>query len=158
MIQLKPSNNENVFCEATITAFNWKDAISGVRVSPGSAEKSVRRGEQPANKWSFNRTFSQQHLHQNLSESDDLRQSYSMPSQCRCLKLGVQYCCTLIRSAVFTCIGALGNPSRTGPLARKYLPGFPYTWSLRRLRQKISSIFAPLSATIPAQHSTRTAL
>ena len=30
-------------------------------------------------------------------------------------------------SAVFTCIGALGNPSRTGPLARKYLPGFPYS-------------------------------
>ena len=28
-------------------------------------------------------------------------------------------------------------PSRTGPLARKYLPGFPYSWSLRRLRQKI---------------------
>ena len=29
------------------------------------------------------------------------------------------------RSAVFTCIGALGTRSRTGPLARKYLPGFP---------------------------------
>jgi len=28
---------------------------------------------------------------------------------------------------VFTCIGALGTPSRTGPLARKYLPGFPYS-------------------------------
>ena len=28
-------------------------------------------------------------------------------------------------SSVFTCIGALGTPSRTGPLARKYLPGFP---------------------------------
>ena len=28
-------------------------------------------------------------------------------------------------SAVFTCIGTLGTPSRTGPLARKYLPGFP---------------------------------
>jgi len=27
-------------------------------------------------------------------------------------------------SAVFTCIGALGTPSRTGPLARKYSPGF----------------------------------
>ena len=24
-------------------------------------------------------------------------------------------------------IGALGTPSRTGPLARKYLPGFPYS-------------------------------
>ena len=31
-------------------------------------------------------------------------------------------------SAVFTCIGALGTPSRTGPLARKYLPGFPYSY------------------------------
>jgi len=30
-------------------------------------------------------------------------------------------------SAVFTCIGALDTPSRTGPLARKYLPGFPYS-------------------------------
>jgi len=44
-------------------------------------------------------------------------------------------------SAVFTCIGALGTPSRTGALARKYLPGFPYSWSLRILRQKISSIY-----------------
>ena len=44
-------------------------------------------------------------------------------------------------STVFTCIGALGTPSRTGPLARKYLPGFPYSWSLRRLRQKISGIY-----------------
>jgi len=30
-------------------------------------------------------------------------------------------------SSVFTYIGALGTPSRTGPLARKYLPGFPYS-------------------------------
>jgi len=31
-------------------------------------------------------------------------------------------------SSAFTCIGALGTPpSRTGPLARKYLPGFPYS-------------------------------
>ena len=44
-------------------------------------------------------------------------------------------------SAVFTCTGALGTPNRTGPLARKYLPGFPYSWSLGRLRQKISSIY-----------------
>ena len=31
-------------------------------------------------------------------------------------------------------VGALGSghPSRTGPLARKYLPGFPYSRSLRR--------------------------
>jgi len=28
---------------------------------------------------------------------------------------------------VFTCIGALGTPSRTGPLARKYLLRFPYS-------------------------------
>jgi len=28
-------------------------------------------------------------------------------------------------SSVFTCIGALGTANRTGPLARKYLPGFP---------------------------------
>ena len=35
-------------------------------------------------------------------------------------------------SSVCTCIGALGTPSRTGPLARKYLPGFPYSWSSRR--------------------------
>jgi len=30
----------------------------------------------------------------------------------------------LLISSVFTCTGALGTPSRTGPLARKYLPGF----------------------------------
>jgi len=35
--------------------------------------------------------------------------------------------CLSVGSAVFTCIGALGTPSRTGPLARKYLPGFPYS-------------------------------
>ena len=28
-------------------------------------------------------------------------------------------------SSVFTCIGALGTPNRTGSLARKYLPVFP---------------------------------
>ena len=57
-------------------------------------------------------------------------------------------------SAVFTCIGALGNPSRTGPLARKYLQGFPYSWSLRRVRQKISSIFCTVICNYPsaAQH------
>jgi len=34
----------------------------------------------------------------------------------------------LVSSSVFTCIAALGTtPSRTGPLARKYLPGFPYS-------------------------------
>ena len=32
-----------------------------------------------------------------------------------------------IHSSVFTCIGALGTPSPTGPLPRKYLPGFPYS-------------------------------
>jgi len=31
----------------------------------------------------------------------------------------------LVTSSVFTCIGALGTPSQTGPLARKYLPRFP---------------------------------
>jgi len=31
-------------------------------------------------------------------------------------------------SAVFTCIGTLGTPSRTWPLARKYWPGVPYQW------------------------------
>jgi len=30
-------------------------------------------------------------------------------------------------SSVFTCNGAVGTPSRTGPLARKYLAGFPYS-------------------------------
>jgi len=53
-------------------------------------------------------------------------------------------------SAVFTCIGALGTPSRTGPLARKYLPGFPYSWSLRRLRQKISSICCTVICNYPS--------
>ena len=33
-----------------------------------------------------------------------------------------------VPSDVFTCIGALGTPlSRTGPFARKYLPGFPFS-------------------------------
>ena len=58
----------------------------------------------------------------------------------------------VVDSAVFTSIAALGTSSRTGPLARKYLPSFPYIWSLRRLRQKISSIYCILYATIPAQH------
>ena len=54
---------------------------------------------------------------------------------------------TKVCSAVFNCIGALGTPSQTGPLARKYLPGFRYSWSLRRLRQKIGSIYCTV---IPA--------
>jgi len=53
-------------------------------------------------------------------------------------------------SAVFTCIGALGTPNRTGPLTRKYLPGFPYSWSLRRLRQKISSIYCTVICNYPS--------
>ena len=53
-------------------------------------------------------------------------------------------------SAVFTCIGALGTPSRTGPLARKYLPGFPYSWSLRRLRQNTSSIYCTAICNYPS--------
>ena len=32
-----------------------------------------------------------------------------------------------VASSVFTCIGALGTPSRTETFARKYLPGFPYS-------------------------------
>jgi len=30
-------------------------------------------------------------------------------------------------SSVFTCTGAMGTPTRTGPRARKYFPGFPYS-------------------------------
>jgi len=49
---------------------------------------------------------------------------------------------------------ALGHwappPNRTGPLARKYLPGFPYSWSLRRLRQKISSIYCTVICNYPS--------
>ena len=41
-------------------------------------------------------------------------------------------------------------PNRTGPLARKYLPGFPYSWSLRRLRQKISSIYCTVICYYPS--------
>jgi len=64
----------------------------------------------------------------------------------------------VILSAVFTCIGALGTPSRTGPLVRKYLPGFPNSWSLRRLRQKISSIYCTVICNYPcaAQEQTFT--
>ena len=53
-------------------------------------------------------------------------------------------------SAVFTCIGALDTPSRTGPLARKYLPGFPYSCALRRLRRKISSIYCTVICNYPS--------
>jgi len=53
-------------------------------------------------------------------------------------------------SAVFTCIGALGTPSRTGPLARKYLLSFPYSLSLRRLRQKISNIYCTVICNYPS--------
>ena len=49
-----------------------------------------------------------------------------------------------------TCIGALGTHSRTGPLARTYLPGFPYSCSLRRLRQKISSIYCTVICNYPS--------
>jgi len=34
-----------------------------------------------------------------------------------------------------------GHPQPNGALARKYLPGFPFSWSLQRLRQKTSSIY-----------------
>jgi len=40
---------------------------------------------------------------------------------------GQRKICSPRLSSIFTCIGALGTPSRTGPLARKYLPGFPYS-------------------------------
>jgi len=33
---------------------------------------------------------------------------------------------------------------------RKYLPGFPYSWSLRRLRQKISSIYCTVVCNYPS--------
>jgi len=39
---------------------------------------------------------------------------------------------------------------RTGPLATKYLPGFPYSWSLRRFRQKISSINCTVICNYPS--------
>ena len=44
-------------------------------------------------------------------------------------------------NAVCTCIAGHGHRSWTGPLGRNYLPGFPYMWSLRKLRQKINSIY-----------------
>ena len=47
-------------------------------------------------------------------------------------------------------LGPWAPPSRTGPLARKYLPGFPYSWSLRRLRQKISSIYCTVICNYPS--------
>jgi len=47
-------------------------------------------------------------------------------------------------------LGPWALPSRTEPLARKYLPGFPYSWSLRRLRQKISSIYCTIICTYPS--------
>jgi len=46
--------------------------------------------------------------------------------------------------------GPWAPPSRTGPLARKCLPGFPYSWSLRRLRQKISSIYCTVICNYPS--------
>jgi len=58
-------------------------------------------------------------------------------------------------SAVFTCIWSLGTPSGTGPLTRKYLPGFPYSWSLRRLRQKISSIYCTVIFNYPSAAQKR---
>ena len=60
------------------------------------------------------------------------------------------YTAVSLYSAVFTCIGALGTPSRTGPLARKYLPGIPFSWTLRRLRQKISGIYCTVICNYPS--------
>ena len=63
------------------------------------------------------------------SSFDDNAMSYKPPVFANDVKL--RGSCLLDRmppgSAVFTCTGALGTPSRTGPLARKYLPGFPYS-------------------------------
>ena len=47
-------------------------------------------------------------------------------------------------------LGSWAPRSRTGPLARKYLPDFPYSWSLRRLRQKISSIYCTVICNYPS--------
>ena len=56
-----------------------------------------------------------------ISESASLNCPASLPSY-------AQVICSPVYSAVFTCIGALVTPpSRTGPLARKYLPCFPYS-------------------------------
>ena len=58
----------------------------------------------------------------------------------------------LLAVASLPALGPWAPPSRTGPLARKYLPGFPYSWSLQRFRQKLAAFIAPLHATITAQH------
>ena len=47
-------------------------------------------------------------------------------------------------------LGSWAPRSWTGPLARKYLPGFPYSLSLRRLRQKISSIYCTVICNYPS--------
>ena len=47
-------------------------------------------------------------------------------------------------------LGPWAPISRTGPLASKYLPGFPYSWSFRRLRQKISSIYCTVICNYPS--------
>ena len=81
----------------------------------------------------------------------NLQQSGRLQQGTKCTN---EFPVALGNSAVFTCIGALSNPSRTGPLARKYLQGFPYCWSLRRLRQKSRSIFCTVICNYPsaAQH------
>ena len=57
---------------------------------------------------------------------------------------------TQYSSAVFTCIGALGIPAERGPsLESTYLVS-PYSWSLRRLRQKISSIYCTVICNYPS--------
>ena len=47
-------------------------------------------------------------------------------------------------------LGPRAPPSRTGPLARNYLPGFPYSWSSGRVRQKISSIYCTVICNYPS--------
>jgi len=49
-------------------------------------------------------------------------------------------------------LGPWALPSRTEPLARKYLPGFPYSNDLcEDQARKLAAFITPLSATIPAQ-------
>jgi len=60
---------------SVVFTHEWKDPISGVRVSPGSAETLVRRGK-------FNSVLTQQHLCRKLPKSVDVRSSYIVQHQC----------------------------------------------------------------------------
>jgi len=63
---------------------HWSEKTrnSGVHVSPGSAETLVRRVAK--NKSLFDSLLTHQHFCQKLSKRVDVRQRYSVPSQCRC--------------------------------------------------------------------------